>query len=875
MKRGLAAVLLVALVSECGGKKGGDQPQWINDMFFAPSVVGLLEGQVRSVKLKIQSTPTEPITVALSAADGSIATFPAEVVFEPGEFVRDVEMEGIAVGTTVVTAVYSGNPLDAVEASLEVYVGETGWSCEGTASGTIGRGGRLQVGSDGAFVEFADDGRFTDVDASIACADDIVADGYVALGPAIAFAPAATRFFREASFGVPVNGAMMPVSARTGDVVLFYEGAGVDARIVPVANGWIHGNPTDGLYQFLSPRFGTYQAAVHEQAGTRTFSRRYTYRGVTGVSMGGGGAGLVGLRNHELFDFIAPLGGPANWTAMMHYISTYHLGGFCTALDTDAGDVGEHCDPPPLDEMFEFSQEFEYWFYPDGRDGQGGTFNREDYCQIFRDITRAFGNTGLYSTSSPYLPPGVSWEWMQLAASEKCAPGGEVVLENFYDRLYNPDGTLPVITFCDGPEGVDSDGNRDVGLWDPEADPYYPLDIALAVDVNANGRRDAHEPVLSQASEPYDDFGLDGLPDPSETGYDAVTNPDPAGDDWDYQFNPSGTEKNHLWDDGEPWLDYGLDGVESTPQQPGGYDYGEDNGTFDYNPNLVNLWNHDAQHLIGALGDDDLARIDIFTDAGIRDLFDFAPGENGIMGALLARGQPVGLFRNFAALYGSTDEDHFDSTIVDYAALPKNYIILYGDEDADEDLLARGDGGHVGTASQVLNRLATVTMAMSTRWPGGDRENAMQDISGEYMVTFDFSSNGRESQTSVFLPPGYHDPENLDVYYPVVYFLHGYGQEPNDLILSAIVFGNNMISDQILKDDRMQKVIMVFPDGRCRFDDSAEDYEKECMKGSFYADSRWTGPDDGPQMESILLDLMDYIDATYRTKPEETITYTY
>jgi hypothetical protein len=560
---------------------------------------------------------------------------------------------------------------------------------------------------------------------------------------------------------------------------------------------------------------------------------------------------------------------------MMHYIQTYHLGGFCTALDDDAGDVGEHCDPPVPDEMFEFAQEYEYWFYPDGRDGQGGTFNREDYCQIFRDISHAFGNPGLYNASNAYLPPGVTWEWMQLSSAEKCAEGGNLTLAGFHDRLYNPDGSLPVITFCDGAEGTDSEGHRDVGLWDPDGAQTYPLDIALAVDVNGNGRRDAHEPVISQAHEPYDDFGADGVSSADEDGYDPVTNPDPAGDDFDYQFNPAGTERNHLWDAGEPYLDFGLDGVEGTEQQPSGYDFGEGNGTFDYNPNLVNLWEHDAFQLIMGMDEEDLERIDVFTDAGIRDLFDFAPGENGILGALLARGQPVGLMRNFASLYGSDDEEHFDSTLVDYTGLPKNYIVLYGDEDADEDLLVRGDGGHVGTASQVLNRLATVTMAMSARWPGGDREDAQQDISSEYMITFDFPSHGRMSQTSVFLPPGYNDPENLDVYYPVVYFLHGYGQEPNDLILSAIVFGNNMISDQILKDDRMQKVIMVFPDGRCRFEEGALDYEKECLKGSFYADSKWTGPEDGPQMESILLDLMDTIDATYRTRPEETVTYTY
>ncbi len=873
------ALVAAAIVTSCG-EEGRSSPQWLTDIYFAPATLGLIEGETREVKLKVLTAPLEPITVTLAVPEdqaGRVA-FPAEITFNAGDYVKDVAVTGLGLGTATISATYTGNPDFDYSAVLEVTVGSTGWSCDGTATGNVGPGDRLEVDGGGAFVEFADDVRFSTVDATIACADSIVPEGYVALGPAIAFTPSSSRWMREARMGVPVNAAMLPEGIAWSQIEVFYEGPGVSTRIVPVANGWVRGNPTDGIFEFLSPRFGTYQTAISEDAGTRTFERRYTFRGITGVSMGGGGAGYVGFRNSERFDFISPLGGPANWTGMLHYIQTYHLGGFCTALDDDAGDVGEHCEPPPPDERYEFSQEFEYWFYHDGWDGQGGTFNREDYCQIFRDISRALGNPGFYNPDSTYLPPGVSWEWMQRTPEEKCADGGAARVENFYDRRYNPDGSYPVITFCDGPEGTDADGNRDIGLWDPDGTQYYPLDIALAVDVNDNGRRDAHEPVIGQSSEPYEDIGIDAVASIFETGYDAVTDPDPAGDDWDYQFNPNGTEGNHTYDEGEPFLDYGIDGVEGTPQLPIGFDLGEGNGEFDYNPNLLNFWDHDAPQLIASMTDDELRRIDVITDAGIRDLFDFGPGENGILGAVLARGEPVGLYRDFASLYGSTAEEQFDAVAVDYAHLPKNYIILYGNEDASEDLLERGDGGHVGTASQVLNRLQTVSMAMSARWPGGDREDAIQDITNQYMITFDFESHGRASQTSVFLPPGYYDPENYDLYYPVIYFLHGYGQEPNDLILSAIVFGNNMISQQISKEDRMQKVIMVFPDGRCRFDDGTPDWQKECMKGSFYIDSKWDGGEggtDGPQMESILLDLMDYIDATYRTKSEETVTYTY
>ena len=52
-------------------------------------------------------------------------------------------------------------------------------------------------------------------------------------------------------------------------------------------------------------------------------------------------------------------------------------------------------------------------------------------------------------------------------------------------------------------------------------------------------------------------------------------------------------------------------------------------------------------------------------------------------------------------------------------------------------------------------------------------------------------------------------------------------------------------------------------DGRCR--------GGECVKGTFYADAP-AGTPDGAQMETFMLDLMDYVDENYRTKDPETHT---
>ncbi len=113
------------------------------------------------------------------------------------------------------------------------------------------------------------------------------------------------------------------------------------------------------------------------------------------------------------------------------------------------------------------------------------------------------------------------------------------------------------------------------------------------------------------------------------------------------------------------------------------------------------------------------------------------------------------------------------------------------------------------------------------------------------------------------LPPGYSLPENADVHYPVVYFLHGYGMAPDDLAALGIILWNYMTNVTLPESRRIQKMIFVFPDGRCRND--------ECLKGTFYTNAPESTPH-GAQMETFLLDLMQYMDENYRTRSPESFT---
>lgn len=67
-------------------------------------------------------------------------------------------------------------------------------------------------------------------------------------------------------------------------------------------------------------------------------------------------------------------------------------------------------------------------------------------------------------------------------------------------------------------------------------------------------------------------------------------------------------------------------------------------------------------------------------------------------------------------------------------------------------------------------------------------------------------------------------------------------------------------------DSRLPKAILVYVDGRCRVDDEGK---AECIRGTFFTDSvRETGV----LNESWWMELVDHVDANYRTMGESEIT---
>ncbi len=139
-----------------------------------------------------------------------------------------------------------------------------------------------------------------------------------------------------------------------------------------------------------------------------------------------------------------------------------------------------------------------------------------------------------------------------------------------------------------------------------------------------------------------------------------------------------------------------------------------------------------------------------------------------------------------------------------------------------------------------------------------------------------------DRQFMIYLPPGYH--EFGEKRYPVIYLLHGYGQDIHDLLVgskkyikksSSLLF--RIIAWKVFKDrpkyedfDRMiinqeiEPFILVQPECSLKIPDiygGIKDNGFSAMKGAFYLNSQHTGN----YSDFIFDELVNYIDKNYRT----------
>ena len=924
---------------------------------FDPPNIVVAPGHERPVRLTVEPDICGKGEAFFVSGDTNVAEAPKTATFDLRHATYDFRVRGMATGKTTIKATMGSvdpngkpytvdlelpvdvrDPAPPICATGEVTTGTIGGgspvlSATGTLAGT-------QFSVPPAAFARADEFSIPAFPASIACADDLVAQfpsaNLTRLGPAVAFTAKAPLSMskalrREVEVTMPINPAAFPTAARLRHLVVLYQGPRVKLpRPIPIASPRIEPSGAGYVLKFSTSWLGTYQAAMEETAGLHASRRRLTHRAVIGFSMGGGGAATFGLRHHDKFDVIAPLGGPSDWTWLLWYVRTYVLGGFCP--------VGKTCAPTapntyPLDEPYAHTMDFEHWFYQPGS-GNGGGFERSEYVQIFEDLAFAMGNPN-GSGSDPKLShmaagPPANDPWVVGDPTLGLPPGQDCTITvkpigrdpnadrqaqirdqcaayrcqhlwsaptGYYDDEYNPDGTLPVSTFCDGAQNGTSPY---LDTWAPGG--TKPVNFALFVDTNKNGVRDQGEPIIRNSEEPFDDCGPDALCDAQEPGYDAVNNPDPNQDDYEPILNPRGLEGNHRWDEGEAYRDYGLDGVANTATKNVVGDKGEGDGKFTMAEGLANFYANDGHNALsmrqtalpgGPLDDAALARLDILSDGGLRDLFNFSTVADHFTGQIAGRTganklplRSVAFYNGFEHLPGEPpDINYFNAGALRWADIAEMPSVRYGDVDASAQLISDGDGQHVGTVAQLLARLQTAFFYVAKRWPDADRRQTEESRDKAATVTYDKSlhgaemtaqldceimgrcehefagpRSGRTGPVAVSLPPGYAQVDNVarGQRYPVLYVLHGYGQDPRDLEAVAIFTNNFMNVAQRSYATRMPKFIIVYVDGRCR----APNGKPECLQGTFYMNS--TRPD-GPQIDTWFEEVMDFVDRRYRT----------
>ena len=666
-----------------------------------------------------------------------------------------------------------------------------------------------------------------------------------------------------------------------------------------------------------------------------------TYRMIGGVSMGAIGSMALATTHPDQVDGVTSLGGPLDGAFFQRFMDRFVTSGFCSreALETILRDdpvklndpaVINACAQVATPSGYEHPNDFNHWHVTNS----GGSFDRDSYIELMTDLMLAYGNFFTNNAASPIAPPGIDPEMLRHPPADLCAHPLKV--SGLRNAEYNPDGTYDAITFCDGdntlyrckadksPVDFCSDAAnvasplpiaQEAAFADAfcaskggaeaindDADTLYWLahagqvdacrqhrkavPILLAFDYNGNGRRDYGEPVLNNAHERWDDVGADGCSNAFENGSGgcnptAAANPTDANhDDYDVDSNPNGTEQDWRYESGEPFRDFGLDGVANTQ------DEGEGNGRFDEVEGRKRLFALDGRSNLKALGKAS-KRFNVLVDGGIYDIFNLGLMAKHLFGQVRAlRDGLVGEYRDFTEIPGMKDRSsgQFAPWNRAWKNVPRDLFTFYGKDQRTDAEIALGEGDHVGTAGEAINRFTTIFNWIPAAWPNAPMPEARGSSSEARYVTeyFDSQKLGAKWEYSVSLPPGYDDPENANAKYPVAYLLHGYGMEPAGF-LGAAVIANSYVTDATIK---LRPVIYVFPNGKCCYTNTVTgardcrnsndegkaintlpDWERECFSGTFWVNRKGYTPDDGTAYGDAMFELMEHIDTKYRTLP--------
>src|SRR5207237_3161457 len=112
-----------------------------------------------------------------------------------------------------------------------------------------------------------------------------------------------------------------------------------------------------------------------------------------------------------------------------------------------------------------------------------------------------------------------------------------------------------------------------------------------------------------------------------------------------------------------------------------------------------------------------------------------------------------------------------------------------------------GDGDHVGTREQVFDRFAVFFRWLSKRWDPMLPPPA-KGAGTVTVLNFFSTALGAQQDFVVSVPSKYDAPENASRRYPVLFLLHGYGQNAEDMAGTDIAV--RALADLGLVHDRLR-----------------------------------------------------------------------
>ena len=523
------------------------------------------------------------------------------------------------------------------------------------------------------------------------------------------------------------------------------------------------------------------------------------FRAIAGVSMGAYGALNVGTKHRDVFGTVAALGGPVD------------LGQLLADLRNDFLEV-----KPVTGRPARVGDDYTFDHLPPypGRDQQ---------IALVRDLFIAFGN--------PFLHHPDASRAFFAADSEPAT----IRRDDAYGMLSPPEDFRGLV---DGGDAND-DGLRQVG----EA-PTLPTDVLLLAQ-GTLGQIAGVEPQTVLGGRALADLDGDGVYD---VGDGLVVN----------ASEPIREQNGNLIFEpqlGEEFDDVGLDGVAGTG------DFGEGNGTFDDDPDRDTWREEDPTLRLAATEPADIALQRIYMDVGTEDEFGFGRHYENLVAVLEAKGVPVRVREGYEGDCTDLPKPDDPYYLLRY---PGGHVGIPESDDILDDLL----NGDVCSAAGIWERLTSLLGYLDRSFPDGnygigkvididfpDFDFGQIDVRGDIVArdipapTLQLDPTGPVpvQRVVVYRPPKF---SNTSASFPIVYFLGGYGQEPDDWRRARDLL------DLLIASDQLQNMYVAFLPGAGG------------QKGSFYVNHRVgeasipdvVGPTSGRYEDVILNDLLPVIE---------------